>query len=71
MASFPQFFRPYHDSGDQARDQYYVSSCGICGVRSMGQFSFRVLWFPLLLHSHISLNYYVLCLILALSTVLK
>ena len=71
MASFPQYFRLYHDSGDQARDLSYVSSCVICGVRSLGQFSFRVLIFPLMLHSKISFNYHALCLILALSSVLK
>jgi len=55
----------------EARDQSYVSSCGICGGRSVGQFSFRALRFPLMLHSHISFIYHVICLILTLSSVLK
>jgi hypothetical protein len=37
----------------------------------MGQFSFRALWFPLMLHSHISFIYHVLCLTLALGSVIK
>jgi len=55
----------------EARDQSYVSSCGIFGERSMGQFSFRALGFPPMLHSHISFIYHVLCLILAFGSVLK
>jgi len=55
----------------EARDQFYVSPCGICGRRSMGEFSFRALRYPPLLHSHISFIYHVLCLILALGSVLK
>jgi len=46
----------------EARDQSYVSSCGVCGGRSMGQFSFQALRFSPMLHSHISFIFHVLCL---------